>query len=282
MRILYVTDLHGIKWKFERIVDRCAAGWSKDVDLLIVGADILPKNQQNVHKQQFGFLTKYLPRFFDSIQQPIIIDFGNDDHKALYKTFRDLIDMRCDGSVYYSHMRSFKINGVTFAGMHYVPDYPFRIKDWVRADHSEDDHYDMDTFQYGEPILSTKDGYEKIANFQSYLDSHTSLNTALSTLGIPDVLLAHSPPRMLGLDVCSDMREVGSRAITEYILKNAPKLTLHGHIHESHYMTGTDMGSLTEGSISIQPGQNGISQLTYCEFDLDDIAGTYIRQIRNR
>jgi len=275
MKILYATDLHGVKWKYERLMEI-----KKDCDLMIVGADILPKNMPNIHKQQFGFLTKFLPRFFDAIEVPIIIDFGNDDHKALYKTFKDLVDRTPD--VYYSHRRYFDIGGVWFAGMHYVPDYPFRMKDWVRSDSVDEDYYDSDIMQFGSPILSTDGGYEDIVSLYDYLRSHASIETSLNTLGKPDVLLTHSPPRKLGLDVCFDMREVGSRAVTKYILENAPRLTLHGHIHESPQMSGKDIGTLVDGSISIQPGQSGIAQMTYCEFDLDDVTGTYVRQIRNR
>jgi len=275
MKILYATDLHGIKWKFERLMEI-----KKDCDLMIIGADILPKNQQNIHKQQFGFLTKFLPRFFKAIEVPIIIDFGNDDHKALYNVFKDLVDRTPD--VYYSHRRYFDIGGVWFAGVHFVPDYPFGLKDWVRLDRSDDDPFDSNIMQFGPPVLSTKDGCENIADFNGYLSSNTSIQTALRTLGTPDVLLAHSPPRMLGFDVCSTMEEVGSRAVTDHILENKIKLTLHGHIHESPFMSGKSMGSLIEGSISIQPGQNGINELVYCEFDLDDIEGTYARTIRRR
>lgn len=273
MKILYTTDLHGIKWKFEKI-----SSLIKDHDLLIIGADILPKNVHDVQKQQFGFLTKYLPRFFAEIDIPIIIDFGNDDHMTNYENFKNMIDHT--ENVYYSHMQSFTINGVVFAGMHFVPDYPFLCKDWCRRDGDRL----ADSFQMpGQPVISSKTyGYERISNLQSYFRNHISIDEALDTIDIPDVLLTHAPPRTINLDVCNDMREVGSIAVTNYIIKNAPKLTLHGHIHESYYMTGKCIGSLAENSISIQPGQNGISELVYCEFNLNNVKDTFKRIIKRK
>ena len=268
MKILYTTDLHGLKWKYDRIIDL-----STSYDMVIIGADILPKNINNIHKQQFNFLTKYLPRFFNSINKPIIIDFGNDDHKAFYSDFLQLINEHSKhDNVYYSHLNSVNINGYTFIGMHYVPDYPFRLKDWCRRDNTRL----MDTQQFGIPILSTKDGYENIHDYYTYLTTHNNLFEYLMSLimdsSITDnktVLLTHAPPVNLGLDVCIDKREVGSADVYNFISKRNFRLSLHGHIHESPFVSGIWKNKINN-TVCIQPGQEGINKLTYCSIDLSD------------
>ena len=63
MKIFYTTDLHGKVWKYEAII-----GTLKHikVDLVIIGADILP-NGQTVTKTK-KFISKYYPIFFDELK----------------------------------------------------------------------------------------------------------------------------------------------------------------------------------------------------------------------
>ncbi len=80
---------------------------------------------------------------------------------------------------------------------------------------------------------------------------------------------------MCGLDRTASNLNVGSKAVTEFILENQPELCLHGHIHESPFHTGITKNNL-ERTICIQPGQiGGFKDVAFCEFDLDDINGTY-------
>ncbi|TFF87275.1 MAG: hypothetical protein EU550_03525 [Promethearchaeota archaeon] len=64
------------------------------------------------------------------------------------------------------------------------------------------------------------------------------------------------PPSNSGLDVCSDGKGVGSKAIYNFLSNPPyPLLSLHGHIHESPNISGvwkTKKGK----TICIQPGQS--------------------------
>lgn len=267
MKIFYTTDLHGSVWKYEAIVKMLR---NMKVDLLIIGADILPKGQ--IVKKSELFINVYLPKFFQRIKIPIIIDFGNDDFYMFYGLFKECVGKY--DHVYISHMSEVVISGYSIIGMHYVPDYPFGIKDWCR---SEKD-YLLDLYQLGVPV-KTMDGHmEDIKDLKEYFRNLPMIEDYLSILPKPSckrvIYNMHAPPRNLGFDICRGGREmVGSYAITKFIMDRKPLLTLHGHIHESSYYSGFTINKLVPETVSIQPGQ--LRDFTYCTFDLNDIEGTY-------
>ena len=273
MRILYSTDLHGHKWKYNKILSLI----KEDHKLLIIGADILPKHTRNNFISQREFLQGFLKQFFEKVKIPLIIDFGNDDYRCLYDIFKRLIGKY--DHVFYSHLNEVILDGVSFIGMHFVPDDPFGLKDWCRRDENRIE----DPIQFGPPVISTENGYQKILDLRTYFLRKMSIDVALKFKKptCSDVVyLLHAPPRTLGLDVCADGRQVGSEAITNFIIKNKPMLTLHGHIHESPWMTKISINSLVANSISIQPGQIGkYESLVYCEFDLYNVQKTFKRKI---
>jgi Icc-related predicted phosphoesterase len=271
MRIFYTTDLHGKIWKYEAIVKILK---NTKVDLAIIGADILP-NGQTILKNEL-FINVYLSKFFQRVRIPTIIDFGNDDFYMFYDLFKECVD-KCD-HVYISHMNEVVINDYSIIGMHYVPDYPFGIKDWCR---SEKD-YLIDPLQLGPPVQTMSGHMEDIKDLKEYFRNLPMIEDYLSMLPKPSckkvIYNMHAPPRNLGFDICNSGRsKVGSYAITKFIIDRKPLLTLHGHIHESSYYSGLTINKLIPETISIQPGQ--LSDFTYCTFDLDDIGETYLKTV---
>jgi len=274
VKILYATDVHGQKWKYERILDSI-----QDHDVLIIGADILPKRTGHDYFHQTQFITSFLPRFFDELEIPLIIDFGNDDLMNLYSHFKKIVDER--DNVFYSHLSEVVIDDVSFIGMHFVPDYPFTRKDWCRRDGERV----ADVEQFGPPWWeSSAEGDIPIDDLDLWLRSKPSIGEYISDLPKPScdkvVYLMHAPPRMAGLDVCADGRQVGSVDITDFIIKHKPMISLHGHIHENFIKTGVFMTSLADGSLSIQPGQiggGGWEKMVYCSFELENVRGTIVR-----
>ena len=73
------------------------------------------------------------------------------------------------------------------------------------------------------------------------------------------------PPIRLGLDKCGDSREVGSKAVYNFLRKYQPRLSLHGHIHESPEVSGQWYAKLGN-TLCIQPGQ--LNGFTYVTIDL--------------
>jgi len=63
----------------------------------------------------------------------------------------------------------------------------------------------------------------------------------------------HAPPFNTDLDVTYSGQHVGSEAILNFIKKEQPYLSLHGHIHESPLMTST-IGQIIGKTMCFNPG----------------------------
>ena len=110
----------------------------------------------------------------------------------------------------------------------------------------------------------------------AYIRRHPSIEEELAGLSMDDpehtICLFHSPPFDTGLDTLHNGRPIGSRAIGEFILKRQPLMSLHGHIHESPYMSGifhTHIGR----TLSVNAG-HGHKRLHAAFFDPDNPAAT--------
>ena len=77
MKIIYTTDLHGIKWKYEKILEQAI---KQQIDMVINGGDMLP-TQSNFFKQG-DFIKYFLDPHFHEYEENSIYYLGN------LKTFR--------------------------------------------------------------------------------------------------------------------------------------------------------------------------------------------------
>ena len=86
------------------------------------------------------------------------------------------------------------------------------------------------------------------------------------------IYIFHSPPSNLDLDVTHAGLKVGSKAEYNFLKENQPKLSLHGHIHESPDVSGK-WHSQVGKTICIQPGQSQQHEdfLHYVLVDLETI-----------
>lgn len=271
MKILYSTDLHGHKKKYQTILNLIDTG---NYDLCIIGADILPKHQTPLFEFQKSFIMDYLSNFLSKIHIPLIIDFGNDDLYCFYSLFKQVVNEF--QNIYISHINTIKINELNFVGMHYVPDYPFGLKDWCRRD-----DYLMSHPEYiSRPVYSTLDGLEPIEDINDYFQSKLTIKEELNNLKLPKdfIFLSHSPPKTIGLDVTSRFDSVGSYSITNFIIDQQPLISLHGHIHESPWKSDISINKIVN-TVCVNPGQIGrFEELVYCEFDTNNIEETYQRK----
>lgn len=275
MKILYTTDLHGHKCKYKQLTNIFKEDEDK-FDIFILGADIFPKHIGDIFTEQEKFIVDFLPNFFKEINIPIIIDMGNDDLKCHQHLFNEVVSDA--DSVYSSHMNEIVIGDTSFIGCHYVPDYPFGLKDHVRRDGKRI----SDPFQLGNPVISKHGGFERVPDLDEYLISKKSIREELESLPHPTkkkfVFIGHAPPRGIKLDVCMDYRQVGSLDITNFITDKKPICGCFGHIHESFYKTNIFWSKLNE-TICIQPGQSGaLGNFVFCTFDLDNIEETIERR----
>ena len=154
-------------------------------------------------------------------------------------------------------------------GYPFVPPTNFSFKDFEKKDKDNDK---LNT----QRLLAFVSENDKLVrtDMEKHFHNNTSIETDLINLEIPkkkknSIYVMHSPPYGTDLDVLYNEKNVGSRSIFEFIEKNQPLLTMHGHIHESFKMTGKYFTKIGE-TISINPGRSK-SQLHAAVFDLHDL-----------
>jgi Icc-related predicted phosphoesterase len=268
MIIVYVTDLHGAEWKYERLV---SVARRLGADLVINGGDMLPK--QHLHGQK-SFIEGFLAEHFAALEEAGIGCYcclGNDDLAAFDPVF-DEVCARFPG-VENLAQRLVQRDGYGFLGMNWVTDYPFRLKDRCRRD-DEDFVFPR---QLGTGLLSTAEGFRELPDWFSHARALPTLAAELERLPAPEdwsrvVCVMHMPPSGLGLDRIYTGDEVGSRAMRRFLERRQPLLSLHGHIHESPLLTRRWQARLGR-TVCIQPGQ--LQPFTYVKIDL--ARGTYER-----
>jgi len=265
MRIVFVTDLHGCTWKYDRLFN---AAQAFQADVVINGGDMLPKHG-NLFAQG-KFITHYLEQHFTQFEAAgisYLCYLGNDD----LRIFDELFEKMCNRYTFIHNIaqRTCEIRDIEFIGMNLVVDYPFRLKDRCRMD---TDNYVFQA-QFGTGLLSTPTGWKELNDWFTYAKTLPTIAHELDTLVRPhnmeqSIYVIHMPPYRLGLDVCGNGRQVGSRAIYEFLQQYQPKLSLHGHIHESPQVSGTWKTTLGK-TVCIQPGQ--LDLFTYVTIDLDSM-----------
>jgi uncharacterized protein len=265
MMLLFTSDLHGSIQKYDTLFKKAE---KLGVDVVINGGDMLPG--LGIPELQDEFIRGHLKEHFaafDSLSIHYLCYPGNDD----LKMFDELFEKTCKKFDFVSCIAGCKkkIKDIEFIGMNLVVDYPFRLKDRCRMDTKDFKFPD----QCGPGIFSNKNGLRIVPDWFYIAGKLPTLKEELENLPKPEcmekaVYVMHMPPSDLGLDVCSDGRKVGSKAIYDFIKSKQPMLTLHGHIHESPEMSGNWYAELGN-TISIQPGQ--LSGLTYVIIDTDDM-----------
>lgn len=263
MRLLYITDLHGCAWKYDRLYSTARR---HGVDVVLNGGDMLPK-EGNLFRQD-RFITGYLQRHFQEFENAgiyYLCYLGNDDLRIFDPVFEEV----CELFDYVHNLAQKKITvlGREFIGMNWVVDYPFRLKDRCRKD---TDGYVFQP-QFGTGLLSTPDGWKEVTNWFEFTDTLPTIADELKRLPEPDekkhsVYMIHMPPAKLGLDVCGNGEKVGSKAIYQFLEAQQPEYALHGHIHESPEISGIWKACIDK-TLCIQPGQHG--QFTYVVIDLE-------------
>lgn len=269
MKLLYVTDMHGIEWKHKEIFQIAS---SLKPDVVINGGDMLPFKGNLLHQGKFitGFLDEYFSRF-EAMEVFYLGLLGNDD----LRIFDDLFQKTCDKYSYVVNMAQtrFQIKGskYEFIGMNYISDLPFGLKDRARKDTK---NFEFPK-QIGKQYLSTPNGFKKIEDWLSYVETLPTIEDEIRNLVKPSdmsntVYIFHNPPANLDLDVTHDGRKVGSKAEYAFLKKNQPKLSVHGHIHESPNVSGK-WYSQVGTTICIQPGQSHQHEnfLNYVWVDLE-------------
>ncbi|HRX85373.1 MAG TPA: metallophosphoesterase [Phycisphaerae bacterium] len=243
-RCLFATDLHGDVERYEKL-------WALLTDdppaALFLGGDLLPGLPWSTDQPADDFVHSYLLERLAAVRSAlgaayprIFVILGNDDRKADEPA---ILAGEQTGLWEYAHMRRLTFGAHAVYGYACVPPSPFLKKDWERYDVSR--HVDPG-------CVAPEEGFRTVP-VEEHVVRHATIDDDLQALaGTADlaraIMLFHAPPYATALDRAAlDGRmidhvpldvHVGSIAIRRFIEQHQPRLTLHGHVHESARLTG--------------------------------------------
>jgi len=274
MKIIYIADLHGIEGLYSQLF-RLAVNWRADA--IVIGGDLLPKHgpfSTSVEDQR-DFIIRFMKPKLEEIHGElpgleVYAMMGNDDWLINMPV---LDEVQGRGLLRLLHNKKYRLgNGFEIIGYANVPPTPFSIKDGERLDTA-----DAPTEpQHFAACISTDKGIRQI-DAVTHFSRHNTMEEELAKLPVPKsyqktVCVMHAPPFRTNLDVLYDGRSVGSRAIRQFIEKNQPYLTLHGHIHEAPSRSGSYRDKIGN-TVCINPGQ-ATGELHAVMFELKDVLNT--------
>ncbi len=269
-RLLYVTDLHGWTGGYGRIA---AIAQEEQITTVINGGDMFPHGRDLVSTQRRfieGNLRPYLERLA-TMGISYYGMLGNDDCRAVLPDWLDLV--RTSPRLHDLTQGWLPLaDGLAICGCNYIPDPPFRLKDWSVLDTRD---YQRPP-QHPDPLVSRGDRLESIGDVEAFLKTRPTLEDLLDAIAARApgweraVVVCHAPPQGTGLGNVSSETDVGSAAVRALIKRYQPLLTLHGHIHESPRITGIDTAKIGRTTVH-QPGQDRfLGRLTYSIVEIDE------------
>ncbi len=273
-RCLFVSDLHGREPRYLKLL---AAIRAERPAAVFLGGDLLPSG---AIVPGHGFLPDWLgPRLgalrdaLGAAYPRVLAIFGNDDPRC---EERALGELEAEGLLEHIHGRRVELLGVPAFGYACVPPTPFTLKDWER--------YDVSRF-VDPGSVSPEEGFRSVPVSESETRWGTIARDLEALAGEVDlaraVFLFHAPPHGTALDRAAldgkavdsaplDVH-VGSIAIRRFIEARQPRLTLHGHVHESARLTGAWQQRI--GRTLCLSAAHDAPELALVRFDLDDPDG---------
>jgi Icc-related predicted phosphoesterase len=273
---LFVSDLHGRVDRYRKLF-RCISAVGPRA--VFLGGDLLPSEFPVPSTDPsvpadfvFGFLEPAFRRLRDEMgnRYPrVFLLLGNDDPRAEEAAF---LDAGSDGLWTYAHDRTLPLDEYTVYGYSFVPPTPFLLKDWERYDVS----------RYVDPgCVSPEEGRRTVPVAPNVI-RYSTIEKDLRSLAGEDpmeraVFLFHAPPHRTTLDRAAlDGKKVdhvpldvhvGSIAIRRFIEERQPRITLHGHVHESARLTGAWRDRI--GRTQIFSAAHDGNELALVRFDLE-------------
>ena len=277
-RCFFASDLHG---RSERYASLWQAIADAPPEALFLGGDLLPSGMAGLaalSPAHRDFVNDFLARGFEDLRTRlgaryprVFLILGNDDDRFEEAA---ILDVAGTGLWTYVHDRRATFAGHRIFGYGCVPPTPFQNKDWERYDVS----------RYVDPgCVSPEEGWRSVPVSASAI-RYTTIQKDLAKL-VPAgpladaILLIHTPPYETHLDrVANDGKmvdcvpldlHVGSIALRRLIESRQPRLTLHGHIHESARLTGAWRDRI--GDTRLFGAAHDGDELALIRFDLEDL-----------
>ncbi len=285
MKIVFGCDLHGRMNLYEELF---AYALTAGGDAVLIGGDLFPTRLASPldllsGKVDFSEALTAQLEFIDSYLVPRMRGFmeahpdirllyvpGNHDWVVAVEHF-----MQCLPGALCLHNQVLCLDGITFMGYGCVTDSPFWVKDYARRD-TKDSGFVSSRY----PLVSSPGGIILSRDGRYALDN-PSIEEDLAGLPLSHprstICLFHCPPYGTGLDTLHDGKPIGSRSIARYIRQHQPRVSLHGHIHESPYMSGTYRARLGE-TLAVNPGHHP-SRLHAVTFESSDPSATLTHRV---
>jgi uncharacterized protein len=274
----FATDLHGRRSRFEKLFDAI----EREIHAaLFLGGDIFPSGLGGILGVEGceNFVKEILAAgFFNTKERlgprypAVFLILGNDD--AMIEE-EQLKAYEAQSLWTYAHNRCTQWDSYSVYGYACVPPTPFMLKDWER--------YDVSV--YLDPLcVAPEEGWFSTTVAKERLRYETIQNDLQRLASAEDlsrsIFLFHTPPYDTGLDraaldgkkykhVDLDVH-VGSIAVRRFIESRQPRLTLHGHIHESARITGVWKEQIGR-TVAISAAHDG-PELALVRFDPEDPA----------
>jgi uncharacterized protein len=237
----FAADLHGKTDRYQKLFNKII---QHKPGAVFLGGDLLPHSHKpgGYHDFIMDFLFVNFSHLKEKLGEEypaIFIILGNDDPRVEEK---HMIDGDALGYWTYLNTQWLNFKEYSVIGYPFVPPTPFRLKDWEKYDVS----------RYVDPgCIHPTEGFRTIDTVEDI--EYTTIEKDLEKLTpgfdfSKTICLFHSPPYQTLLDraaldgikvegVPMDVH-VGSIAIKRFIETKQPRVTLHGHIHESSSITG--------------------------------------------
>jgi Icc-related predicted phosphoesterase len=285
MKCLYTSDLHGEIHLYQELL---SLSISSSPEIIVIGGDLLPsfpptKRYEDMVPNQKNFVDLFLSPLFKrilktaSVQQIYLIP-GNWDLGYSY-LFKEPVEGVVD-----LNQKSYRLkNGYELIGYPFVPPTPFRPKDYEKMDDRESPWPPQKNPSY----TRSSDQTDQLTPIDPYLylRKRETIEEDLDRLPKPlhpkrTIYIMHSPPFGTRLDLVQGGKSAGSRSIKNFVEKNQPLLTLHGHTHESPELSGAYLDRMGE-TLMINPGQfiwtsREVSRLHAVTFEMENVEGTLI------
>jgi Icc-related predicted phosphoesterase len=247
-RCFFVSDLHGQTARYRRLWEIVA---DERPHALFLGGDLLPhpfNRDWAGDGKGADFVTDCLQDGFRRLQQSlgpayprVFLILGNDDPR---RCEAKIVQTAAAGLWSYVHASRDGFENFDVYGYACVPPTPFLLKDWERYDVSryvdpgaiapEEGRFSVPVDLRALRLTTIQEDLEQLAGGASlersiFLFHSPPYRTKLDRAALDGKTVDHAP-----LDV-----HVGSIAIERFIAAKQPRVTLHGHVHESAQLTGS-------------------------------------------
>lgn len=264
----FASDLHGQRPRYAALI---AAMAREQPEVVLLGGDLLPSLGavdfvDSVLAPRLAQLRNQLGERYPRV----LLILGNDDPRVHEEAFGRQQEHGLwtvlDGCAEVA-------GGRRIYGYPFVPPTPFALKDWER--------YDVGHF-VDPGCISPEDGIRSVdvpANEVRFATIAEDLDRLAGSDDLSEaIFLFHTPPYQTALDRAAlDGRQhdhvpldvhVGSIAVRRFIEARQPRITLHGHVHESARLTGKWMDRI--GRTILLGGAHDGPELALIRFDPAD------------